>query len=349
MKKIKLGFVGAGFNGQIGFLENFSKNKNCIIWGLAEYRPELRKKVCKKYNITNQYASHKDLVKNINEYDGIIIVTKRNMMPAIAYDFLKLGKPILTEKPMAMCTEQAKKLLKRAQKYHTRYKVGYNKTYDEGIQKAKLLFDRLFKSKSLGNLIQIRSHRLSGSGYIKKNSYIHSNEKNLLSKPSWKIKPSWIPKIYEKSYEKYLNLYCHNINLFKFFIKQKPKVAFSDLSDKKISTVVLDYGKFSAILETGFFTKDGWDETFDLYFEKGSLKITLPPQHLKNKSATFYLYKNKNDKIFNKTNFNSWSFKRQADAFVNDIKNKKLIHNNAKSAFDDIDLVEKIWRKFLNK
>ena len=348
MKKVKLGFVGAGFNGQIGFLENFSKNKNCTIFGLAEYRKKLRSKVSKKYNITNQYSSHKDLEKDIKKYDGIVIVTKRHMMPAITYDFLKFRKPILSEKPMAMCSQQGKKLLKRSQKYKTQYKVGYNKIYDEGIIKAKKAFDKINKNKSLGKIVFIRSHRLSGSGYDKKNFYFKTKEKNFLNKPSWASKPQWLPSKFNKSYEKYLNLYCHNISLLRYFTSEIPKVEKAILSDNKMSTVNLKYKNFNAILETGFFTKHGWDETLEIYFEFGSLLIKIPPQHHKNKSASFLINKSLPGKTYSFKFKKSWSFKNQCDAFVNDIRNKKIKINRIQDSIKDIDLVERIWKNFLN-
>ena len=47
MTKVKLGIIGAGFNGQIAFIQNFYKNKKCQIYGLAEARQKLREKVAK--------------------------------------------------------------------------------------------------------------------------------------------------------------------------------------------------------------------------------------------------------------------------------------------------------------
>ena len=77
---------------------------------------KLREKVCKRYKVENRYSSHKELEKDISKYDGVVIVTKRNMMPAITYELLKYGKPILTEKPMAMSLVQSSKLLSRSKK-----------------------------------------------------------------------------------------------------------------------------------------------------------------------------------------------------------------------------------------
>ena len=347
MSKIRLGFVGCGFNGQIAFIQNFNKNKNCELTGLAEARGKLLKKVSKKYKIKNQYLSHHKLIKDINKFDAVVIVTKRNMTPAIAYDFLKQGKPVMTEKPMASNLLQAKKLLRLSKKKKVLYKIGYNKIYDQGIEKAKKIYDNCLKKKFLGKLIFIKSHRLSGSGYSSKNSYIETKEKNFLNKPRWDSTPKWLPKKHTKNYTKFLNLYCHNINLLKYFTNKKPKVLFSNLSDKKMSTVFFDYGNYSAVLETGFFTKEGWDETFEIYFEKGHIKVILPPQHCKNISSKVLVYENKKNKITKKYSFNSWSFKRQSDGFLKDIKKKKILQNSAKQAVEDIEIVEKIWKKFI--
>lgn len=349
MKKINIGVIGGGFNGQIGFIENFYQNKNCKILGLAEARPILRKKVAQKFKIPHTYKSHIDLIKDIKKFDGIVIVTKRNMIGPLTIEFLKQKKPILTEKPMAGNFKQALKLIKTAKKFKTLHKIGYNKIFDEGIIKAQLTFKKLLKNKNLGKVVLIKSHRLSGSGYDPKNIYIQTKEKNLLSNPSWPIKPDWLPERLQKSYDKYLNLYCHNLSLLRYFTNEIPKVEKSILSDDNMSIVNLKYTKFNAILETGFFTKAGWDETFEIYFEHGSMIITLPPQHFKNISASFLIKNRKTNKIFHFKSKKTWSFLNQTKSFINDIKNKKIGANKASDGLKDLKLIEEIWKNFLKK
>ena len=198
MSRVRLAIIGAGFNGQIAFIENFFKNKNCVITGLAEKRDKLRYQVARKFKIKKTYSSHQNLIKDIEKFDGIVIVAKRNMIGPLTYEFLKLKKPVLTEKPMAGSVNQSIKLLKTAKKFKTMYKIGYNKIYDLGVIKSKKIFDKLVKNKTLGKVILIKSHRLSGSGYDKKNSYIDSGEVNSLDKPSWPLKPNWLPKKFDK-------------------------------------------------------------------------------------------------------------------------------------------------------
>ena len=67
MKKIKLGFVGAGFNGQIGHLESFSKIKNCKFIALAEDRDKLRSLIKKKYKFKKAYKTHYELLEKEKE------------------------------------------------------------------------------------------------------------------------------------------------------------------------------------------------------------------------------------------------------------------------------------------
>ena len=177
------------------------------------------------------------------------------MIGPIAYDFLKSRYSVFTEKPMASTCIQARKLVSIANKKNVLYKIGYNKIYDTGIQKAKKIFDRLIKTKELGKVVLIKSHRLSGSGYYNKKGLITTKERNYLNKPSWPSIPNWLPKKYEYEYGKYLNLYSHNVNLIRFFTKKKLNIVYSNLSDKKMSTVVFNCGEYDAILETGFFTK----------------------------------------------------------------------------------------------
>ena len=48
-KKIKIGWVGSGFVGQVAHLNSYVSLKDVEIVGLAELRPKLGQEICKKY------------------------------------------------------------------------------------------------------------------------------------------------------------------------------------------------------------------------------------------------------------------------------------------------------------
>ncbi len=349
MKKLKLAFIGAGFNGQIGHLKPFSKIKNCEFTALAEDRDKLRTLIKKKYNFKRTYKTHYELLEKEKEIDGVIIVTKRNMTAPIAYDFLKNNFNVFTEKPMASTYAQAKKLVKVSKNKKVLYKVGYNKIFDPVVWKAKKLFDDKKITKDLGKIIMIKSHRLSGSGYPKKPNYIATNEKNIKSEPSWPFAPSWMKKKYFKDYEKYLNLYSHNINMIRFFLGDKLTVKSANLDDNYISSVLLNYKKsIPVLLTTGFFTKDGWDDYLQIFYEKGYLKINFPPQHIAGKFTNFLFHRTNAGKknIVYKSN-KTWCFDLQAKSFIKDLELNKITHNEGSDILKDMLLVENIWKKFI--
>ena len=69
MRKIKLGFIGAGFNGQIGHLDSFKKIKNCDFVALAEDRDKLRNLVKKNINL-----------KKLTKHTTNLLKKKKNLM-----------------------------------------------------------------------------------------------------------------------------------------------------------------------------------------------------------------------------------------------------------------------------
>ena len=110
--KVKVAFVGAGFIGQLCHINNYFLNKDCEIVAIAEVKKKQCNKVADKYSIPNRFYNHIDLLKSNIQFDAVIIVTKRSMTAPIAYDCLKYGKSILTEKPMALNVNDASKLIK---------------------------------------------------------------------------------------------------------------------------------------------------------------------------------------------------------------------------------------------
>ena len=57
-RKVKIGFIGAGFIGQVAHLANYKEIPGAEVVALAELRPELGELVCRRYDIPRYYESH---------------------------------------------------------------------------------------------------------------------------------------------------------------------------------------------------------------------------------------------------------------------------------------------------
>ena len=78
--------------GKLALFKTLIKIKNVKFLGLRR-RDGLRKKLVKKYKIKNSYSSHKGLIADIKNYDGIVIITKEHDRSITG--ILKFGNPYL--------------------------------------------------------------------------------------------------------------------------------------------------------------------------------------------------------------------------------------------------------------
>jgi hypothetical protein len=68
-------------------------------------------------------------------------------------------------------------------------------------------------------------------------------------------------------------------------------VAYASVARQAGQLAVLDFGNFSATLETGRDSNRGWDEVTEVYFADGRLTLRTPPALLRNVAATVELYR----------------------------------------------------------
>ena len=343
-KKIKIGIIGAGFISQICHIPNYSDNNNCEIIGLADFRKKLREKVAKKFQIQNIYKNHQELLKN-KENEAVIIITGKENIGPIALDCIKEKKHIFTEKPSAHTYKQAKKLVDLAKKNKVKYVVGYMKRYDNGVIKAKKILNNLIKSNKLGEINFVRAHNFMGDSYGNPKNYIKSKENVPRNIPYWPSAPNWIKKKDRKHYSGYLNTYCHDLNLIRYLFNKDLKVEYTNLSKMNGRLAVFKIDNFLCSFETGRSNYNIWDETIEIYFTRGIVKLSLPAALLKNKCCKIDIY-NSNNKPERKIilDNSSWAFKNQAEEFIKTIKLNKKTLNPGSDALKDLKIIENIWR-----
>jgi predicted dehydrogenase len=342
--KLKIGIVGAGFMGQFAHIANYAEIQNCEIVALAEYRPDLRYKVATKFGIPRTYENHTQLL-NDSEVEAVIVITPRNVTGPVAYDCLKANKHVFTEKPMAGTLEQGEKLVQEAKKNNLQYVVGYMKRYDEGVIEGKKILNSLIETSELGSILFVRAHCFMGDSFCNPSGYIETNEDSPKSIFSWPTNPEWVPTCYELDFSGYLNTYSHNTNLLRFLFDATPKVDYVNFTQMDGRIAVLKMGNILCSLETGRSDYHYWDETIQIYFKKGHLTIKTPPPLLRNNSAKVELYRAGEKPETKSYSGNwTWSFKTQANAFVNDVLHNTPSVNPGIDALEDLRLCEKMWK-----
>ncbi|MBF8273956.1 MAG: Oxidoreductase, N-terminal [Magnetococcales bacterium] len=344
-EKLKIGIVGAGFMSQVAHIVNFVRDPGCHVVALAELRPQLGQAIAAKHNIPQVYPNHQRMLEDA-ETDAVVVITPRSMTGPIALDCLNAGKAVFTEKPLAADTIQGKKLVDAARHNNVILAVGYMRLADAGIQMAKHHLDQLMTSNELGKLTYVRTHCFQGEDYCNIDGFVNTRETVVASPVTpWATAPDWIANDKKQDYARFLNVYCHNINLMRYFLGGKPRVDYAAMDSPRGRLVVFDFNGIKATLEAGQMDHQGWDENVVFYFERGRIRVTPPPALLQNLPAQVEIFRGGDENINTILHSGwSWAFKRQASQFVDDVRHRRIPRNSGDDALMDLAVHEEIWK-----
>ena len=156
MEKIKLGFIGAGYMGQLAHLTNYAQlSDECEIIALAESRKQLGEEVARRYGIGKVFSNHREMLQNC-EIDAVVAAQGYGNHINIVPEVLNARIPILTEKPLCISVENGEMLVEFAEKSNTLHMVGYHKRSDPAMEYAKKLITEWKVSGEFGKMRMVR-------------------------------------------------------------------------------------------------------------------------------------------------------------------------------------------------
>jgi predicted dehydrogenase len=339
--EIRIGMIGAGMVGQIAHLANFVRTPGCRVTALAELRPQLGALAAERFGVPQIFDSHLDMLA-ADVVDAAVVVTRRPATGPVVLDVLKAGKHVLSEKPMAHTTEQAARLVEAAKARNLIYSIGFMKRHDEGTAVAKRLLDELVASGEFGRIILTRGWCFCGEFNIRSDGFVMTDENRPDGLQLWPSAPDWLPQQYAEDYAWFLNVFVHDINMLRYLANWELKVRSVDLSRRNGRVVLFDAGDYPVVLEMGEQAGTDWNEGVEIQFERGRLTIAFPSPLRENESARVTLVHGHETAVV--PTGASWSFRRQAEAFVGDIAEGRKPIAGGQDSLADLALVEQIWR-----
>ncbi|MHC1695242.1 MAG: Gfo/Idh/MocA family protein [Eubacteriales bacterium] len=155
MDKVKIGFIGVGFMGQLAHLQNYVQLDECEVVAVADARPELAKKVAAAYGIPTVYENYNDLLAD-KSIVGVVASQQFSNHVNIVPDVLNAGKHILTEKPLCIFADNGRPLVKLAQDKGLIHMVGYHKRSDPATEYAMNVINGWKSTGEVGAMRYIR-------------------------------------------------------------------------------------------------------------------------------------------------------------------------------------------------
>ena len=343
---VGIGFVGLGRIGQIAHLDSFYQVKGGHIAAVSDLRPELLARVAEKYAPLSAYANHHELLED-KKVDAVVVVTRRNATAPIVQDCLEAGKHVLSEKPMAHSVSSARKLVEIAARKQLIYAVGFMKRYDPQVAALKVFFDDAMAKGSLGELLTVNGFCHAGDTGAPTSGFEMTNEPRPEGLHLADTGPDWMPRKYWAAFDWFLNVNSHLLNSVRYFFGEPSSLSTVDFTEDNQRTVSLTYPHGLVKLDFAEYSTPGWHEGLEIVFEKGRLKLAFPPPLKAGAIAKIEIETAKEiQQLPPLPDFGQqWSFVRQAQAFVDNIRAESPSISSGEASLNDLTLAEEIWRQ----
>ena len=137
-KLIKVGIIGCGGIANGKHMPSLSRVADCEMVAFCDIIPERAEAAAKTYGTADAkvYTDYKELLKD-ETIDVVHVCTPNRSHSFITVDALEAGKHVMCEKPMAINSAEAKKMLDAAKRTGKKLSIGYQSRFRDDSQYMK--------------------------------------------------------------------------------------------------------------------------------------------------------------------------------------------------------------------
>ena len=274
MSRIRVGFVGVGFMGQLAHLANYVLLDDCEVVAIAEPRPDLAEAVARRYGVREVYTDHRELLERA-EIDAVVASQPFQRHASVVGDILEAGFPVFTEKPLCVSLDTGQRLVRTAEDRGLLHMVGYHKRSDPAIEHIRGMIDQWKISGEHGAMRYVRITMPTGDwigggaeGLIKTDEAVPQGE---MEPP-----PDYLDESTGEKYISFINYYIHQVNLMRHILGESYEVTFADPSGR-LMAVRSCSGVPGTIEMDPYSTSRDWQESLLVGFDSAYIEVNLPP------------------------------------------------------------------------
>jgi predicted dehydrogenase len=272
-RKVRIGFVGVGGMGQCAHLKHYASLPDCEVVALAEVRPELAKRVAKKYDVPHVYANAGEMVAS-EKLDGLVAPQQFTRHGIVLGELYKFGLPVLSEKPLAASIEVGEQLLQALKAGGSWHMVGYHKRSDPATMYAKAEIERLRQTGELGALRYVRILMPAGDWVANGFFDLLRSDEPMPPLTADPVATDMDAASYKK-YVDFVNYYIHQVNMLRHLLGEPYHVTFADKAGMLLVAESAS-GVTGTIEMSPYQTSVAWQESMLVAFEHGYVKVELP-------------------------------------------------------------------------
>ncbi len=208
----------------------------------------------------------------------------------IVRELARAGKPIFTEKPLALSTAVGEEILQTLKAHNTWQMVGYHKRCDPATIRAKQEIEALRQSNELGKLKYVRITMPPGDWIAGGFNDNIEPDGALDQQLEFDPPPDDLDAATTEEYEAFVNYYIHQVNLMRHLLGENYKLNYADPA-QVLLVGHSESGVSCAIEMAPYTTSVAWHETALVSFERGYVRLSLPAPLAHNRPGAVEIFK----------------------------------------------------------
>lgn len=344
--KIRIGFVGAGFMGQLAHIRSYAVLRDeCELVALAEPRQRTAELVAARYGIARVYRDHRELLES-EKLDGIVAPQKYTHHAALLPELYPNVPHLFTEKPLALGAATGDRLASLAGEAGCVHMLGYHRRSDPATAEAKRTVDEWKASGEMGALRYLRIC-YSGGDWMA-NAHDALIDAGDEAPPLAAEEPP--PELAGDddalwALSKSTDQLVHPLNLLRHFLGERYSVVFVHVSGR-LCAFESESGVPATIEIDPYRVTVGLDEELLVAFERGYVRLRPAPSLAIKRAGTLEVYRDPGagampERIFPQL---PWIDPMQAQArtFLRVCRGAAAPPTDAAEAAEDLHLVSEI-------
>jgi predicted dehydrogenase len=342
---LRIGVIGAGFIAQVAHLYALSQIAEARIVALAEPDDGLRGAVSRHFGIKSAVCDYQEVLDR-SDIEALIICVPRRAQSLLVAEALSNNRAVLSEKPMAMTLEEAKKMVSIAGRSGAPWAIGYMKRYDLGVRGFEELLMSLRVSGELGTVVDVHMRDFCGTYGVAAPAHVRRKGSRQIRYPEAAVAPDFIPDSLHGKYEYTLNVASHDINLLRCFFGDDIKPNRFSVRTSGVQHMTFEAGGFSINLVVAPVDVGHWDQRLDVTFERGRLSLVVPSPLARQESSTIFLERSGvTQAITVPASEHIWSFEAQARSFVESARRNAEMVTSGAACLADIAIIDSLWKR----
>ncbi|EFL89531.1 Gfo/Idh/MocA family protein [Ahrensia sp. R2A130] len=339
-----IAIIGGGFIAQLAHIGPLAALSNVRLTALAEPDPGLLEKVGRAHGFKKSYSDYHDLL-DTDDFDALIVCLPLKAQELVVREALAKGKPVLSEKPMALTLDAAQSLAGVADKARASWTIGFMKRHDPGVQQFREMLQDPATAQRLGQVRHVAMRDFCARYGVNPPDHFRREGSRAVRYPEAADTPEWLPDELGDGYRYCLNVMSHDVNLLRFLFGEDLALERFSADPANTQRASFAVGDVPIDLVVAHVWTGVWDQQIDVTFANGRLSLIIPsPLNVNAYARIECRDHNGVQEVEVVTGDTHWAFARQAQNFVAGLENGSDSSNKPLSCLQDMKLIDAMWR-----